>query len=154
MKKTNGNDMPPAETKEVKTKVQKALDAKAKYQQLLDDGKAEALETINQAVKELGELGFAYTLIPTEELEALKTAPQTQETASRSVPKAKATPKAKEAPATPSTNYNPDKKCATCQVVGHDQRSHRVRKLKFTETELAELGLMPPDGNLVHSPTG
>jgi hypothetical protein len=133
-----------AETKET-TKAQKALAMKAKLNTLLDEAKAETLEAVNQGIKDLGELGFVYRLVTEEEYIALnrpQIAPQTHNMPSRNAPKA--TPKAKEPPATPHANFNPDKKCDICNMISHDGRQHRLHKEKFTDVELAERGLMPP----------
>jgi hypothetical protein len=124
-----------AEVKETKTKSQKARELKEKYDTLVAEAKQEQLEAITASIGELKELGFVYTL--TEGNAAPAPKPSTTR-----VPKGQAKPKV--APTSPSSNYEAEKHCATCNIAGHDQRKHRTRKGAFTPQELAELGIQAP----------
>lgn len=132
-----------ADVKETKTKLARALELQAKVAALKDEAKAEALETANQAVKDLSELGFVYRLVEEAEYQKLtQPAPTMPATRSKSPAAKSSAPKL--APG-PSANYNPDKHCDTCHEQGHDGRAHRTHKDKFTNDELKERGLLPPE---------
>ncbi len=50
------------ETKEVKSKAQRAKELKEKYETLVSEAKQEQLDIINTAIEELSALGYVYTL--------------------------------------------------------------------------------------------
>ena len=51
-----------AETKETKTKAQRAQEYKQKYEALMEEAKEEQLEIIKAAIAELATWGFTYTV--------------------------------------------------------------------------------------------
>ncbi len=131
-----------ADTKEVKTKAQRALEMKQKLIALQEEAKTELLDTANQAIKELAELGFSYRLLSEEEFTA------TQRPASAPTKRAtRSTPKAKEPAPGPSANFDSSKECPICKIKGHDGRAHRSQdpKVKFSGQELSERGLLPEE---------
>src|ERR1035438_5379234 len=93
------------ETKEVKTKSQKARELKEKYDTLVAEAKQEQLDAIMAAIGELKELGFVYTL--TEGNAPLQA--KTRSTGAKSPTKPKVAPG-------PSANYDEAKKCPICQM--------------------------------------
>ena len=124
------------ETKEVKTKAQKARELKEKYDTLVAEAKQEQLDAITASIGELKELGFVYTLTEGN-------APLPSKSVATRAPKGQAKPKV--APG-PSANYDEKKKCALCDMLGHDQRAHRSQepKAKFLPQELEVRGLVAP----------
>lgn len=126
------------------TKLQKALDFKQKYEALITEAKEEALAQINEAVDSLKGLGLTYHVLDDEQYQRLYQ-PVAFNTPKRGRPAGSTNqPKAKEAPASPTANYNAEKFCKTCHEHGHDGRLHRGGKPKFTNEQLAELGVLPP----------
>lgn len=136
--------MAATETKEVKSKLQRALEMKAKMDTLFSEARDEALAAANAAIKELGELGFAYRLITEEEYQAVASRPTMAATGAQKAARA-AKPAAPKVAPGPSANYEAEKTCKVCGgLAGHDARAHRVRKAAFTSAELVELGYQAP----------
>jgi hypothetical protein len=136
--------MAATETKEVKSKLQRALEMQAKVASLKEEAKVEALEAVNQAVKDLGELGFAYRLITEDEYQAIASRPTMAATSAQKAARA-AKPTAPKVAPGPSANYEAEKTCKVCGgLAGHDARAHRTRKAAFTPAELTELGYQAP----------
>lgn len=106
---------------------------KSDYDQLVQHVRTELLEQIDQAITQLRELGYNFTL-----QESIQTA---RGNGRRSV-----TPGVQLRP-TPSANYDAGKKCRVCSAAGHDGRAHRRQRggrKPFTFDELTQLGLRPP----------
>jgi hypothetical protein len=121
--------MPKATEKQMsdnKTTLQQALDFKQKYEALIGKAKDEAIDSINQQIETLRELGFRYVLVPEDEPRAA--APRAQR-------------------ATGTRTKDPNKPCSVCGFVTvppHDGRVHRSQgdnKKPFTDAQLAGLGL-------------
>lgn len=123
------------ETKEVKTKSQKARELKEKYEALVAEAKQEQLDAIAASIGELKELGFVYTLTEGN----MAPAPVKRSTGAPKAAKPKVAPG-------PSANYDEKKKCALCDMLGHDQRAHRSQepKAKFLPQDLEVRGLVAP----------
>lgn len=105
------------------SKLDKALELKAKYEALIQEAKEESLAAINEQIAELKKLGFHYQVV--EAGQAPKAAAKT------------ALPRAKDS----------TKVCEICKFLtdpNHDGRKHRSQgehKKPFTEAELTSLGL-------------
>lgn len=133
--------MAATETKEVKSKAQRARELKEKYESLVSEAKDEQLALVQSALTELAGLGFEYKLVPMDEY-LRQNAPQMPKSAPRAT---RAAPKAPQPAPGPSANYEADKHCPVCKEQGHDGRKHRQHKGPFTNEELATLGLLPPE---------
>lgn len=109
------------ETKETKTKAQRALELKAKLASLEEEAKTELLETANQTIKELADLGFTYHLLSDAEFKAHQTSNP-----------APGRPKSPKPPKDPSV---PPKPCKQCGSLEHDARFHRAENIARKKAE-------------------
>lgn len=136
------------DVKTTPTKLQKALDFKAKYEALITEAKDEALAQIKEAVDSLKDLGLTYHVLSEEEYNKLTSAP----TAVKRGRPAGSTNAPKKAD-NPSAKYDSAKKCDKCHIIGHLNKSHNLaegfKDKAFTEEELKKRGYWPPDGQLV-----
>lgn len=100
---------------------------KARQSELETGIKARLLSEISERIAGLKQLGLCYKLsMPSE-------------------PVAKA-PRVYPADlaSAPSAMFNPEKFCNTCGENGHDGRLHRGGKPKFSNEQMAALGILPP----------
>lgn len=145
----NGRDKVAEKDTTALDKLKKLREQAAKLETEVKNG---LLEEASSAVKQLGELGFAYHLLSDEEYQQLhfKLTPPPEKKRGRP---AGATNKSKdESAGTSFAKYDPAKVCAKCGVYGHHIRAHNLaegfKDIPFTEDELKKRGYFPPDGLL------